>query len=60
MWMKKRRLFLIRKDGKQFRSFGIKRDLDPVTGDASIRLMWPGGMWLIGLCSLIPDLCERI
>ena len=58
--MKRKRLFLIRKDGKQYRSFGIRRDHDPVTGENSIRLTWPGRMWLISLCSLIPDLCERI
>ena len=57
---RKKRLFLIRKDGKQYRSFGIRRNLDPVTGEASIRFMWPGGMWLIGLFSPIRDLCERI
>ncbi len=57
---KKRRLFLIRRDGNQYKSFGIIRDQDPVTGETSFCLTWPGRMWLIGLYSLIPDLSERI
>ena len=57
---KKKRWFLIRRNGNQFKSFGVTRDQDPVTGEKSICLTWPGGMWLFSLCSLIPDLCERI
>ena len=39
---KKRRLFLIRRDGNQYKSFGIIRDQDPVTGETSFCLTWPG------------------
>ena len=56
---RKRRFFLIRKTGKQYKSFGMKRYPDPVTGDVSICVTWPGGMCLAGWCSLVPGLGKK-
>ena len=58
--MMKKRFYLIKKQGKRFAGFGISFGKDAVTGERSALIAWPGGMVLIGLETLIPELCSAM
>lgn len=53
---RKTKLYMLRKHGRQFSGFAARLAKDPITGELSCSLRWPGGQLFIGFAHMVPGL----